>query len=404
MTTTNDVGSQRDGTASVATADQEAPDHRPSATPAPPPVLIGTVDLPDAIAVNVADSPRGDAVASWTTADGVYIGRLTTQPVGMGEPLGVSGDLVPVAHAIERPALSVGPDDVVHVAFTAPADAGSMMHAGSVHYVTVIDDRPSAPTRISGEPRPETNLVHMSPIDDVPVLAWLEDSSLSLALHDHGGPAEIEGVDELTCDCCNPVPIGTGDRIVVAYRDQLRTDDGVIRDVVVTTSDDGTTWSDARLVADDHWFLDGCPFSGPSVATVGDTYLVVWMDGRQSVHPDQDGTTIWIDRSLDGGETFGHDLALTEDGIHRWPSIAVGLDETVHVVWETQASDGGITYSSSSDLGLEFTTPHLLLPNTTDSGPRRTPSVVVRGDHLIVSWIDRSGGHVAVFTLGSTPG
>lgn len=115
-------------------------------------------------------------------------------------------------------------------------------------------------------------------------------------------------------------------------------------------------------------------------------------------------TTIWVDRSSDGGATFGTDVALTDDGIHRWPMLTVDTAGTIHLVRETQSGDaGGITYSRSIDGGITFDPPTVLLPDTDDSGPRRAPSVVAHGEHLLVTWTDRDGGHLAVFTIADLP-
>jgi hypothetical protein len=328
----------------------------------------------------------------------VQVAQLDLDSYTLRTSVDVSGELIPFAHPIERPAISIGSDDVVHAAFTSLVGAN-----GTVQYVDIVGGTPTAPVQISGEPRPETNLVHMTAADAAPTLAWLEDSTLSVAPQRDGRPVEIEEVDDLTCDCWNPVPIRLGDRLVVAYRNLEQSAGGMIRDVYVTAADDDETFAEPVLVADDHWFLDGCPFSGPAVAEAGDALVVTWMDGRQSLHPDQDATTIWVDRSTDAGATFGSDLAITDDGIHRWPMLAVDSAGTTHLVWETQATDGGISYSRSDDAGVQFAAPTLLVPNTDESGLRRTPSVISHGEHLMVSWVDRGGGHVAMFPIDELP-
>jgi hypothetical protein len=342
----------------------------------------------------VVDDQIGDT--EQTIAEvAVRVARLDLDSFELGTPVVVSDDLTPIGHPIERPALSIGDDDSVHVAFTTPVDVN-----GSVYYVDLIGDLPGDPVLISGASQPETNLVHMTVGDEAPALAWLENSTLSVATQVDGIPHEVEHVDDLTCDCCNPVPVRLGDRLTVAYRNQERTEDGIIRDVyAVTSTDGGATFDQPVPVADEHWFLDGCPFSGPAVLRVGDDVVVTWMDGRQSLHPDQDATTIWVDRSTDGGATFGTDLAITEGGIHRWSSLVLDDDGTVHLIWETQATDGGISYSSSDDGGVHFAPPVVLIANTAESGLRRAPSAVAHGDHLLVSWVDRTGGHVTALPI-----
>lgn len=353
------------------------------------------IDIPAAVAITVASNGSDAPVVAWSDAEAVRIARVDLPEFELLPELVASGSLIPVAHVIERPAVSVGADNVVHVAFTSFEGAG-----GTVHYVDVVDGQATSPLRISGDPRPETNLPHMTLGDTEPALAWLEDSTLSVALSRDGVPTEIENVDDLTCDCCNPVPVRVGDQLTVLYRNLEDTPDGVVRDVFSTTTfDGGATFATPVRVSDDHWYLDGCPFSGPAVVEAGEALIVSWMDARQSRHPDQDATTMWVDRSTDGGATFGVDVALTDGGIHRWPSLTLDGAGRVHLVWETQGADGGISYSSSDDAGTEFAAPYLLIPSTDGSGSPSAPTAITHGGHLLVSWIDAAGGHVARFAL-----
>jgi len=136
----------------------------------------------------------------------------------------------------------------------------------------------------------------------------------------------------------------SGDDPVAFYRDQELTAEGTVRDVVARWSaDGGSTYSSVVGIADDHWYLEGCPFSGPSALQIDGEIVVTWMDGRQSIHPEQDSTTIWIDNSSDGGRTFGPDRALSDGGIHRWPMLARDRNGVLHIVWESQGNDGGIS-------------------------------------------------------------
>lgn len=359
-----------------------------------PAVVSRIVDIDeDAVAVNVVAADDGVAAVAWTTPDAVYVSMLDIGTGAVGVPIDISGDLVPVAHPIERPAIASVPDGSVLVAFTTPGDGG-----GSVATTFLTGADTSDPTIISGDPTPETNLVHATVVDGSPVLAWLEDSSLSVAIAEPSvGLREHEAVDDLTCDCCNPVPIGLADgTLAVTYRDRDTVDDRVVRNAAIVTIEDGSTsFGEPLVVADDHWFLDACPFSGPSVVEAGATLVVAWMDGRQSVHPDQDGTTIWVDRSEDGGRSFGTDLAVTDGGIHRWPVMA-SVGTVVHLIWEVQAGDGGIARAVSSDEGRSFGPTALIVENADRRGLARSPSVALVGDALVVTWVDGDGAHALV--------
>jgi hypothetical protein len=231
------------------------------------------------------------------------------------------------------------------------------------------------------------------------VLAWLEDSTLSVARDDQGQTSEVEGVDDLTCDCCNSVPVFSGGTLVVGYRDLDTVDGAVTRNVVAVVSHDGgSTFGNPSPIADDDWFLDGCPFSGPSMAVLDDQVFATWMDARQSVYPEQTASSIWFDSSSDGGVSFGTDVVIAEGGRFSWPSMAIDDSGVIHVVWETQGSDGGLSYSWSEDQGATFSSQVLLVDRRDNAGSDPgSPTAVFDDGRLIVTWSDDVGGHVAVW-------
>lgn len=368
---------------------------QPSSTAVGSPIgpdLVFEVEVAGAVAINVAGNATDDPVVAWITPDHVMTAALD---VADGELIGASsidGGVTPIAHPIERPAVAVRSDGTVDVAFTSLQGSGA-----SVYHTT----RDSSPEVISGEPQPETNLVHMTLVDDRPVLSWLENSTLSVALEATGAIAETELVDDLTCDCCNPVPAMAGGSLVVSYRDFDMVDGEIVRDVVaIGSTDGGSSFETPVAVADDHWFLSGCPFSGPSSVVVEDDLVVAWMDGRQSVHPDQQTTSIWVDRSSDAGATFGTDLEVTGEGVNRWPVMALDAAGAIHLVWETAGPDGGLSYATSLDGGRSFRLEELLVGRSSgDNGAPTSPSALVHHDLLIVTWTDSVGGHVAAWQI-----
>jgi hypothetical protein len=298
----------------------------------------------------------------------------------------VSGEVAPAVHPIERPAV-VSDDGEATVAFTSWSGA-----VGSVHSVKVVNGVAGPVTTVSGSPRPETVLVHLT-LDETnqPIAAWLEDSTLSVARSVDGVLVEEEGVDELTCDCCHPVPIAVGDHVVVAYRNLLEGPEGTERDVAVVI-DEGDGFGEPEVIADSPWLLEACPLSGPTIVAHGDTLVVAWMDARQSVHPDQRGSTIWVDRGTLQG-SFGADVAITDSGVHGQPVMASDADGGLHLVWETRSPDPALSYAFSGDGGLTFGE-RVVLVGDGDGRPL-SPSVAVDGDLLLVSWTSRAGGHVA---------
>jgi len=346
-----------------------------------------------AIALDVTTGPNRPLVA-WTSHDSVSLAGLDLASGDLVNPSIVSGDLAPVHHPIERPAVIAGRDGI-DVAFISASGPGGIVY---------VSRNGIAPEPISGPSRPETNLVHggLDP-EGSTVLAWLEDSTLSVARTDGTRLIEVESVDDRTCDCCNPVPVFSGDTMLVAYRDIDDVGGEVVRNVVSTRSDDdGLTFEDPVAIADDDWMISGCPFTGPDVATVDGTVLVAWMDARQSRYPNQDGSSIWVDRSTDGGATFGSDLEVAANGFYRWPTMAVDEGGVIHLVWESEGPDGGLSYSWSADSGETFSEPALLMGRQiNDGGSLRSPTATYQDGIVVVSWADSRAGYVAAWPSGS---
>ena len=360
-----------------------------------PPAGLGEpmfeIELSDAVSVNLTARDDLRPAVAWITNDSVNVARLDLGTQGLDEEMAVSGSAEPFAHPIERPAISIASNDTLDVAFT------SLMNGGSVFHTRGGSDGFNEPVIVSGDPRPETNLVHATrdPSDRL-VLAWLEDSTLSVATEGAQSITEVESVDDLTCDCCNPAPRFIGDGLVVAYRDYEVIEGSVARNVKALASQDGgETFTDPVPVADDDWYIDACPFSGPSGVVVEDTLVVAWMDARQSTHPDQSTSSIWVDRSTDSGASFGTDVLVTSEGINRWPMMTTDDAGVIHLVWEVQGRDGGIFYASSADRGGSFTAPTALVLGSKRDGSPKSPSVAFHDGVLLVTWGEGSDGYLA---------
>lgn len=354
------------------------------------PVFVTPID--DAVTVNVA-SDGADIALAWISHDGVSTAMLDPVTGALGDHRTVNGSITPIAHPIERPALVFRDDGSLDVAFTSFVGDGASVFLSR-------DGAEAEP--ISGLPRPETNLVHMTP-DGVGGLwlTWLEDSTLSVARERANGIVEQEGVDDLTCDCCHPVPTVVGDTLVVSYRDLETVDGAVVRNAAVVRSvDGGESFEPAIEVADEDWHIDGCPFTGPSAVEVDGSIVLAWMDARQSLHPDQTDSSIWVDKSTDGVASFGVDLRVTDGGSHRWPILVVDHRSLIHMVWETVGPDGGLSYAWSEDTARSFSDPVLLVDRAVSGGDApASPSAVVHDRLLVVTWAARGTGYVAAWPI-----
>lgn len=124
-------------------------------------------------------------------------------------------------------------------------------------------------------------------------------SQIRVARIEEGGRRikEMAILDRSSCPCCRTfiTVLDTG-RILVAWRHEFESGE---RDVVVAHSDDGgRTFSDWRPIHRDHWFIEGCPHTGP----------VLGIDAEGNVHAawytGADESGIRHALSTDGGKTF----------------------------------------------------------------------------------------------------
>lgn len=350
------------------------------------------IPLPGAISANLASNGVENPAVVWITKNEVLSARFDVRANVLSDGKPVNGTLRPAAHPVERPAVAVGPDGVVHIAFISGASKGS------VFSVRIDEDIAGAPVAISGEPQPETTLPAIATsADGQPVFVWLEDSSLSASTNE-----TVSKVDDLTCDCCNPTPIFVGDELMVAYRNRESLDGRIARDIAVVRSDDGRAhYGTPQRIADEHWFLSGCPFTGPSAVNVGDSVVVAWMDARQTVHPDQRSSSIWVDRSVDSeGLVFGADLVVADGATHRSPVMAVDGTDVIHMVWVTSGTDGGLSYSRSGDQGRSFQTPRFLL-SAGEYGTPTSPSIAHHEGLILVTWTVNGEGFLAGWKIAN---
>lgn len=134
--------------------------------------------------------------------------------------------------------------------------------------------------------------------------------------------------------------------------------------------------------------------SRPSLALGVDGSLhVVWSDGRDTApaNPSYFPMAIWYRRWLPG-LGFGHEKRFAFSGVdHLNPTVATANDGTVNVVWEDYIHGNGELYFRQihPDTGWDVQATRL----TSTVGPTRAPGILADGDgtlHLI--WSDAGSG------------
>lgn len=100
-----------------------------------------------------------------------------------------------------------------------------------------------------------------------------------------------------SCPCCRPWISFSGESNVhVGWRRVL---DENIRDIYISTSTDGgKTFAEGVRVAEDNWKINGCPHSGPAMASIGKRLFASWATVRD------EKAQLYLAWSDDNGKTF----------------------------------------------------------------------------------------------------
>jgi hypothetical protein len=168
----------------------------------------------------------------------------------------------------------------------------------------------------------------------------------------------------------------------------------------VASADGGKSWSKPADISNSPGIS-----MDPAIAAGKDGSVVVAFTDTSGgdTHPD-----VWIVRSADGGKSWGKPVDVSNTpGESSAPDVKVAPDGTIHViwldtsagadspdVWATASHDGGKTWDKAQDVS-----------NT--PGKSMTPSVAVGGDNSVdVVWTDTSSGAASpdVFFARSTDG
>src|SRR5215813_13013373 len=135
------------------------------------------------------------------------------------------------------------------------------------------------------------------------------------------------------CPCCRPSIAFTDAKTMhVGWRGVINDD---VRDIFVGASTDGgATFGAPTRVAEDNWRINGCPHSGPSLATVGGKLFAAW----RTVSGDQ--ARVYIASSGDNGAHFSAKVE-ADAGLHdaNHPQL-IALESSVGLVFQArEASD-----------------------------------------------------------------
>ena len=202
------------------------------------------------------------------------------------------------------------------------------------------------------------------------------------------------------CPCCRPsIAFRDENTVHVGFREIFADN---VRDIaVVTSTDGGKSWGIPVRVADDHWQIDGCPHSGPSLAVLGNRLFVSWF----TVHEKEQQSYIFLAHSSDSGRTFSDRLWLSEGPVDANHPYIVATKDRILAVFQARdraANNGwGKVHVYLREVSAAGTMSRLMaVPNVGASASYPTLAFELPG-HVFLAWTesDDSGSGV-VFARG----
>lgn len=163
------------------------------------------------------------------------------------------------------------------------------------------------------------------------------------------GFGQDQQIGESTCECCRTdIYVDNENRIHVAYRDIQLSSVAVsqqVRDMASVYSDNkGQTFSQAQRISADNWAIEGCPHTGPSLASNQEGLHAVWFTAGG-----QPG--VYYTCSRDQGQTFDTRQLLSQHARHP-QMIALSNDKMV-IAWEETDKKSGVQRVSNTSSAHE---------------------------------------------------
>ncbi len=187
------------------------------------------------------------------------------------------------------------------------------------------------------------------------------------------------------CPCCRPsIAFTDAKTLHIGWRGVINDD---IRDIFVGTSaDGGATFSTPARVAEDNWRINGCPHSGPSLATMDGKLFTAW----RTVTGDRG--RVYIASSGDKGAHFTSKVE-ADTGLHdaNHPQMLT-LEGSVGLVFQAREASNQTGWGKFDVYFRQIEQNGSLSPLQRlghSAGSAIYPTILFeRPDHLFISWTE----------------
>ena len=187
------------------------------------------------------------------------------------------------------------------------------------------------------------------------------------------GPQSEDVVDALVCDCCQTDVAVVAGAPMVVYRDRSESN---IRDISIARQENGAWVS--TPVAEDGWYITGCPVNGPAIAAAHDVVAVAWFTAVPV-------NSVRVAFSFDGGRSFAAPVDVSPDSPVGRVDLVVDAAGNAIVSWLSPAQQGFVyrRVQPSGEMGKI----HLVAPMASHRNAG-FPRMVQSDDRLIFAWTD----------------
>jgi hypothetical protein len=298
--------------------------------------------------VNHGSKSQADVMIARFTGDG----KMQSSAVRVNSQPGIA-----TAWRGDPPTVAIAPDQTVLVGWTARVESESG-HATDIHLSSSKDHGQTfgAPVKVNDDSKPADHGMHSLTVgkDGRIYVAWLDERNVASPVKDmkmnekttshhmesnrevfiaastDGGRsfARNQRVASDVCPCCKTALATTSDgRLYLSWRQVLPGDFRHI--AVASSSDQGKTFTEPKIVSDDQWVLAGCPVSGATLLAAEDgSVRVLWYSEGKNGQ-----TGLYSSRTTDNGATFGP-RQLIAAGVVRGTPVLIRGQDGLEAIWQ----------------------------------------------------------------------
>src|SRR5215217_9227849 len=315
------------------------------------------ISAPGIDAAEPATAAAGDGTfyVAWVNHDAkqadVMLAHFNQKAEMQGAPVRVNRQPgVATAWRGDQPCVAVAPDGAVYVLWTARAEAGD--EHGTDIYLSASTDRGqsfASEVKVNDDKAPGPHGMHSLAVakDGRIYAGWLDERNVHMpkpstkaeghhmeSNRDLYVATSIDGgrsfsgnrkVATEACPCCKTaLAVAADGTLYAGWRQVLP---GSFRHIAVTASNDaGATFSRPVIVSDDHWVLQGCPVSGPSLSVdrASGNLKVVWYAAGEGNAPG-----VYFAESSDKARSFSARQLLSQETVKGTPVLTANF-----AVWQ----------------------------------------------------------------------